>query len=249
MDIQKRIDQFVKHMPDGRIQFMGYVWPAELITPDYDFHEVRHPTIIQCLEYIMGVNLSFYFNGPPKAEINQEEVGHHISYIMSWANIDRGKDLIVKQVNNTSLWDEFLNFDELAFQIYDDIVKDIHIGELPAGKNGTIPRESFLQWLNGYLDSKLDDNLERVLAYLLCRNQDDIHTEKVISLLKENNLDYNYNAMPKTTREPTVNELYKRGLRPRMIALILDWRRIESGKIKLESAVTNINRMLGKKKT
>ena len=58
--LQSRINRFVKRMPIGRVEFMGYVWPAELIQPGYDFSKLKYPTLMQCLERVIGVDLSFY---------------------------------------------------------------------------------------------------------------------------------------------------------------------------------------------
>ena len=153
--LQSRIDRFVKRMPEDKIEFMGYIWPANLIQPDYNFNTLRHPTIMQCLEYVLGVDLFFCFDGLHKNGIDTEKLYMHLNCIKSYAETDRGKKMAVESIEKytaQNMEDDFLGVYDIAFKIYDDIVKDIYIGILPAGKDNTIPRTDFFNWLRLYIE-------------------------------------------------------------------------------------------------
>ena len=155
--IQNKISCFVKHIPGNKIEFMGYIWPANLIQPDYIFDILRHPTIMQCLEYVLGVDLFFCFDGLHKDGIDTEKLYMHLNCIKSYAEVDRGKKMAVESIEKytaQNMEDDFLGVYDIAFKIYDDIVKDIYIGILPAGKDNTIPRGYFLEWLGKYSESE-----------------------------------------------------------------------------------------------
>lgn len=158
--IQEEINRLVKHLPGNKIGFLGYVWQAESIRPNYDFNSLRHPKIFECLEYILGVELFFYCFEPPTAERSSKEFNLYIRIVEACAKmvVDNGaktppKPEPVEGYTRRDREREFSEFDYIACRIYDDIVKDIHVGVLPAGKDDTIPRGAFLEWLDKYIKS------------------------------------------------------------------------------------------------
>lgn len=128
-------------------------------------------------------------------------------------------------------------------------------------KNGyQIPKElSFyenengvLQWGEGGKNSNLSidvaDNLnnlgiEEVVKILKNTDPGKATTEKVIQLLKSNNIFFDYPSMPISDKQEKVRAWKKEGLSNRVIALILDWKGIENKTIKIESVERAIRKM------
>ena len=168
--IQKKIETIIKHLPDDKIQFMGYIWPAKRLKPDKDPGELRHPTISQCMEYLLGISLWFVpfdFPGPDKSvggksfsfnrdyfgEITEELVYHSYCVIESTAEAECGQNTAKpadpKTIDEDPMW-EIASLYEILFEIHDDMIKDAYVGTLKLGMDDTIPREVFLEWLTGY---------------------------------------------------------------------------------------------------
>jgi hypothetical protein len=264
MDIQKRIDRIVKHLPDGQIEFMGYIWPAELIGPVHDFNKLRHPTIKQCIEYIVGIDLWFFPFPPPKRVYQYDDILLKLTIRAAGAHGDQKfyDDFVhngyeiphrkhaedIPTISNCKLTQDMMDFCTVTFQIYEDITKDVHIGSLPAGKDETIPRQAFLEWLNEYMPGdgnsenqrQKNDPMGDLVEYLLATDQGKMKTNDVIQLLESKNIRFDFPNMPKEEKKNMVNELRGIGLSKRIVALILDWQRIKSKQVKLNSTMRRL---------
>ncbi len=179
IDIQKRIDRIIRRLPENKIYFLGYIWPADRIEPIRKIEGTRHPTIRECIEHILGISLWFFVDFPPdlKKGIGVKEILARFEE-MATKGLSQPTDrvlsflhIIDRKISTPEPAKKLENhFDThkkqdlrilvgLVLQIYDDITKDIHIGSLPAGKDNTIPRQAFLGWLDDYMKDNIGENV------------------------------------------------------------------------------------------
>jgi hypothetical protein len=267
--IQEQIDRIVKYLPDDRIQFMGYIWPADRIKPS--FNNTWHPTIKQCVEYIVGVDLSFYPEFPPGESLT------HSSFVLTDMRLDMcacgafatQKDLddfvngrstgkkCADAIQGYTRGDSFQCLEDLTklvFQICDDLAKAVRRGGLPEREDNTIPRQAFLEWLDEYMPydggSKSPrqriDPMGDLIKFLLATDQVKMKTNDVILLLENKKIRFDYPSMTKEERIERIHDLHDKGLDDRMIALILDWPSVKNKQRKLTSAKRDVSRLLKK---
>lgn len=275
MDIQERINRIVKHLPDGRIQFMGYIWPAEMMEPA-DFHKTWKPTIRQCVEYTLGVDLSFYEIFPPPRRLPADTANLLVTiFELNASGVPTTKRCVA------NLYEDFLYNDgspskkhadpvqgftrqdsfqclkeitELVFQVCDDLTKAFYLGRLPTGDDDTIPRQDFLEWLDEYMPyeggskslRQRIDPMGDLIKFLLASDQAKMKTNDVILLLENKKIRFDFPSMTEEEQRERVHDLYNKGLEDRMIALILDWPRVKNKQVQLASAKRNVSRLIKK---
>jgi hypothetical protein len=86
------------------------------------------------------------------------------------------------------------------------------------------------------------ENFARVLAHIKAIGCKKIPNDEVIQLLEKKGIRYDYQKMTKDEVKAIVSRLRENEISNRIIALILDWPRIQNRKVKLESVIRRLPR-------
>jgi len=91
-------------------------------------------------------------------------------------------------------------------------------------------------------DKVISQQLEDAVMYIQEIGCKKLKTDEVIQLLEKKNICFDYPNLSKGQIESVVNWLRERDISMRVIALILDWKRIQNEAVELESTKRSLQR-------